>query len=33
MTQIHDDQGNDDHHDDTMTSYVNLAKIESETYP
>ena len=27
----HDDQGNDDDHDDTMTSYVNLAKISSET--
>ena len=27
----HDDQGNDDHHDHTMTSYVNLAKIASET--
>ena len=27
----HDDQGNDDHHDHTMTSCVNLAKIASET--
>ena len=27
----HDDQGNDDHHDHTMTSYVILAKIASET--